>query len=85
LYAPSGSADTEELIELAKVAAEYDGMYISHIRDEGANLLPSLEELIEVAREADIRSEVYHLKASAESNWHKMDDAIAMIDSARSE
>lgn len=85
LYAPSGSADTEELIELAKVASEYDGMYISHIRDEGANLLPSLQELIDVAREADIRSEVYHLKASAESNWHKMDDAIAMIDSARSE
>lgn len=85
LYAPSGSADTEELIQLAKVASEYDGMYISHIRDEGANLLPSLQELIDVAREADIRSEVYHLKASAESNWHKMDDAIAMIDSARSE
>lgn len=85
LYAPSGSADTDELIELAKVASEYDGMYISHIRDEGANLLPSLEELIEVAREADIRSEVYHLKASAESNWHKMDDAIQLIEDARDE
>jgi len=85
LYAPSGSADTGELIELAKVAAEYEGMYISHIRDEGENLLPSLEELIEVAREADIRSEVYHLKASGESNWHKMDDAIQMIEDARNE
>ncbi len=85
LYAPSGSADTEELIELAKVAAEYDGMYISHIRDEGANLLSSLEELIEVAREANVRSEVYHLKASAESNWHKMDDAIQLIEDARNE
>ncbi len=85
LYAPSGSADTEELIELAKVAAEYDGMYISHIRDEGENLLPSLEELIQVARKADVRSEVYHLKASAENNWHKMDDAIQMIQDARDE
>ncbi|NBC66324.1 MAG: D-aminoacylase, partial [Bacteroidetes bacterium] len=85
LYAPSSSANTEELVELAKVAAEYDGMYISHIRNEGANLLPSLEELIEVARKADIRSEVYHLKASGESNWHKMDDAIQMIEDARKE
>lgn len=85
LYAPSGSANTEELIALAKVAAEYDGMYISHIRDEGANLLPSLEELIEIASEADIRSEIYHLKASAESNWHKMDDAIQLIEDARNE
>lgn len=85
LYAPSGSADTEELIELAKVAAEYDGMYISHIRDEGAELLESLEELIEIARQADIRSEVYHLKASAEKNWHKMDAAIQMIEDARDE
>lgn len=85
LYAPSGSADTEELIELAKVASKYDGMYISHIRDEGENLLPSIEELIEIAREANIRSEVYHLKASAEKNWPKLDDAIAMIDEARSE
>ena len=85
LYAPSGSANTEELTALAKVAAEYDGMYISHIRDEGANLLPSLEELIEIASEADIRSEIYHLKASAESNWHKMDDAIQLIEDARNE
>lgn len=83
LYAPSGSADTKELIELAKVAAEYNGMYISHIRDEGENLLPSLEEFIEIAREANIRSEVYHLKASGEKNWHKLDDAIQMIQDAR--
>lgn len=85
LYAPSGSADTEELIELAKVAAEYDGMYISHIRDEGEELLSSLEELIKIAREADVRSEVYHLKASAEKNWHKMDNAIQLIEDARDE
>lgn len=85
LYAPSGSADTAELIELAKVAAEYDGMYISHIRDEGVELLESLEELIEIARQANVRSEVYHLKASAEKNWHKMDAAIQMIEDARNE
>lgn len=85
LYAPSAYADTEELTELARVASEYDGMYISHIRNEGDRLLPSIEELIAIAREADIRSEVYHLKASGEDNWHKMDDAIQLIEDARSE
>jgi len=85
LYAPSGYADTKELIALAKTAAEYDGMYISHIRDEGENLLPSIEELIEIARQAGIRSQVYHLKASGEKNWHKLDDAIQLINDARNE
>ncbi len=84
LYAPSGYADTEELIELAKVASKYDGMYISHIRNEGDRLLPSIEELIRIAEEADIHSEIYHLKASGEDNWHKLDDAIQLIEDARS-
>jgi len=85
LYAPSGYANTDELIELAKVAAAHNGMYISHIRDEGDKLLQSLEELITIARNADVRSEIYHLKASGEKNWHKMDEAIRMIEDARAE
>lgn len=84
LYAPSMYADTAELIELAKVASDYGGMYISHIRNEGDELLESIDELIQIAEEADIRSEVYHLKASAPQNWHKMDLAIAKIEAARS-
>ncbi len=83
LYAPSMYADTQELVELAKVAGEYDGMYISHIRNEGDRLLESIDELIQISREADIRSEVYHLKASSKQNWTKLDTAIAKIDSAR--
>ena len=83
LYAPSAYADTQELIELAKVASEYDGMYISHIRNEGDNLLESIDELLTIAREADVRSEVYHLKASGVDNWYKMDEAIDMIQAAR--
>lgn len=85
LYAPSMYANTQELIELAKVASEYDGMYISHIRNEGDQLLESLDELITISKEAGIRSEVYHLKASAPQNWDKLDMAIAKIDSARAE
>lgn len=84
LYAPSGYANTDELVELAHVASEHGGMYISHIRDEGDELLSSLDELIEIAERADIRSEVYHLKASGEDNWHKMDEAIQRIEEARS-
>jgi len=83
LYAPSAYADTDQLIELAKIASEYNGMYISHIRDEGDDLLASLDELITIARRADVRSEVYHLKASGEDNWYKMDEAIQMIQGAR--
>ena len=83
LYAPSMYADTEELIALAEVAASYDGLYISHIRDEGDRLLESLDELVQIAKSADIRAEVYHLKASSQRNWHKLDGAIAKIDSAR--
>jgi N-acyl-D-amino-acid deacylase len=85
IYAPGTYASTEELIELSKVAAEYDGMYISHMRSEGDRLLEALDELITIAREADIKAEVYHLKAGGESNWPKMDEAIAMIEEARAE
>ena len=84
LYAPSAYASTEELIELSKVAAQYQGMYISHIRNEGAQLLSSVDELIEISAEAGIAAEVYHLKASGEDNWGLLDLAIAKIDSARS-
>ncbi|MDT0607583.1 N-acyl-D-amino-acid deacylase family protein [Croceitalea rosinachiae] len=83
LYAPSMYASTEELVELAKVAGESDGMYISHIRNEGDRLLESIDELIQISKEADLPAEVYHLKASSKANWGKLDAAIAKIDSAR--
>lgn len=83
IYAPAFYASTEELIELCKVAAEYDGMYISHMRSEGGRLLESLDELIRIADEADIRAEVYHLKMSGQDNWGKFDAVVAKIDSAR--
>lgn len=85
LYAPSGSADTDELVALAKVAADYDGMYISHIRSEDDYLLEAIEELVHISRAADIPAEIYHLKASGERNWPKMDRAIEIIQEARDE
>lgn len=85
MYPPGLFADTAELIALSRAAAEYDGMYISHLRDEGAHMLESIEELVTIAREADIRAEVYHIKSSGRDNWHLFDDAIEMIEAARAE
>ena len=85
IYVPSGHASTEEIIELAKIVSEYGGMYISHIRDEEGKLLQAVDELIRIATEADIRSEIYHFKASGNANWHLLDSAIQRIDKARKE
>jgi N-acyl-D-amino-acid deacylase len=85
IYAPAFYAKTDELIELCKVAAEYDGMYISHMRSEGNKLLEALDELLGIARQARIPAEVYHLKAAGRQNWHKMDEVIARINAARAQ
>lgn len=84
IYAPAFYAQTQELIELCKVASQYDGMYISHMRSEGDYWLEAIDELIQIAEEADIPAEIYHLKAGGKDNWAKWEAAIAKIDSARS-
>jgi N-acyl-D-amino-acid deacylase len=85
IYAPAFYATTEELIELCKVAAQYRGKYISHMRSEGNKLLEAIDELIRITREANIPAEIYHLKAAGQANWPKMDKAIAKIEAARKE
>jgi N-acyl-D-amino-acid deacylase len=85
IYIPGVFARTDELVELAKVAAQAGGMYISHMRSEGNRLLEAIDETLTIAREANIRAEIYHLKASGESNWPKLDTAIAKIETARRE
>ena len=85
MYPPGLFADTSELIELSKIAAEYDGMYISHMRDEGAHMIKAVNELITIAREADIRAEIYHLKSSGQANWPSFDKAVELVEEARAE
>ena len=85
IYAPGTYASTEELIELNKAAAPYGGRYISHLRSEGDRFLEAVDELIRIAREANVPAEIYHLKAAGASNWPKMDQAIAKIEAARKE
>jgi len=85
IYPPGSFADTGELAALASVAGEYDGMYISHVRGEGAHLLEAIGELLTIAREADVRAEIYHFKASGQPNWPLFDEAVAMVENARAE
>jgi N-acyl-D-amino-acid deacylase len=83
IYAPAFYSSTEELIELCKVASQYDGMYISHMRSEGNRILESIDELLKIADDANIRAEIYHLKMGGKNNWNKYDAVVKKIDSAR--
>jgi N-acyl-D-amino-acid deacylase len=83
IYPPATFAKTDELIELSKVAAKYQGKYIAHIRSEANQLTEAVEETIRISREAGLPAEIYHLKASGQANWPKLDQVIAMIEDAR--
>jgi N-acyl-D-aspartate/D-glutamate deacylase len=85
MYPPAFYAKTDELIELCKVAAKYQGKYISHIRSEGNQLLEAVDELIRISREAGIPAEVYHIKAAGRKNWGKIDDLLSRIEAAQKE
>lgn len=85
VYPPGCFAKKQELVALCKAVAEYDGLYISHLRSEGTELVESVEELLAIAREARIRAEIYHLKTAGRENWPKMSQVIAMVEKARSE
>lgn len=83
IYSPAVYAQTEELIELSKVAASYGGIYITHLRNEGDFILDALNEAFRISREAKIPAEIYHLKINIARNWNKIDSVIGKIDSAR--
>ena len=85
IYPPAFYAKTEELVELCKMAAKYQGKYISHMRSEGSRLLEALDELIRISREAKIPAEVYHIKVSGQQNWPKIDDLLSRIEAAQKE
>src|SRR5881396_3505713 len=85
IYPPAFYASTDELIELCKVAAKYQGKYISHMRSEGNQLFEALDELLRIAREAKIPAELYHIKAAGKKNWPKEDELLARIERAKKE
>jgi N-acyl-D-amino-acid deacylase len=85
IYPPGSYAGTAELTALCKVAAAYDGCYASHVRGEGETLHEAIGEFLDIVREAGLRGEVFHLKASGRHNWDRMDGAIEMIENARAD
>ena len=85
IYAPAFYANTDELVALAEAAGKHGGVYISHIRSEGNQLLQAVDELVEIARRAKISAEIYHLKAAGEGNWGKLTQVIQRVEEARSE
>ena len=85
IYPPAIYASTEELIELTRVAGEYGGVYFTHMRNESNAVLDAIREAIEVGAGAGVPVHIYHLKAAGQENWPLMEDALALIDSARAE
>ncbi len=82
IYAPASFADTGELIALVGAAAEFGGAYISHLRSEGDRLEEAVQEIIKIASVTGAPAEIYHLKASGQANWHKLDNVFELIESA---
>ena len=85
VYVPGSFADTSEVTELAAAAAEFDGLYTSHMRNEGKTIFEALDEFMTIVRESGIRGEIYHLKVSGKENWGKLDEVIDRIEAARAE
>ena len=85
IYPPGSFAKTAELVAMAKVAAQYGGLYISHIRSEGDDIVLATLEFIQIVREAGNRGEIFHLKTGGRDNWTKMDQIIEIVEKARTE
>lgn len=85
IYPPEAFVDTDEIVEVCNVLAEYGGVYITHLRSEADTFLEAMDEAIEIGRRSKAAVEVYHLKAAGRENWHKMPEAIARINAARAE
>jgi N-acyl-D-aspartate/D-glutamate deacylase len=84
IYPPSSYTTTDELVEVARAAAKYGGIYASHIRGEGAEVVQSVRELITIAERAGMPGEVFHLKAAYQPGWGVLMDSVrALIESAR--
>jgi len=83
IYPPDAYTNTQELIKICKVVSEYKGVYITHLRSEAEEIFPALNEAFEIAKQANIPVEIYHLKAAGKQNWDKMPSVIEAIHKAR--
>ena len=85
IYAPATYAETEEIIELAKVAGQYGGIYTAHMRSEANQFIEAIDETLRIGREGKLPVKIHHLKAGGQPNWYKMDLAIEKIEALRKE
>lgn len=83
-YIPGAFATTDEVIELSKVAGQYDGIYISHMREEGLDLLKSVNETIRIGEEGNLPAQITHHKAMGVEMWGASKDSLALVDAANS-
>ncbi len=82
-YVPDRFASTDEIVELAKVAAKYGGVYFTHQRSESGRIFESVDEAIAISKQAGIPAEIWHLKTAYKSNWGKMPEVLRRIEQAR--
>ncbi|MEM1545388.1 MAG: D-aminoacylase [Candidatus Methanomethylicia archaeon] len=82
-YPPGLFTETDELVELARIIGEYDGLYASHIRDEGSNIMNAIMEAIRIGREANVSIEISHIKVMGRKNWGRSSEIIKAIEEAR--
>ncbi len=85
IYLPGSFSSTEELVALSKVVAKYDGVYSSHMRNEGRGIFKAIDELIDIARKAGVRAEVSHIKLAGKAAWGQTDKVLKTLDEARAE
>lgn len=85
IYIPGTYTKTPEIVELAKIAAKYNGVYASHMRDEGDSVTEAIEEALTIGREAKIPVEISHFKCSGQQNWGRSKETVPMIEAARKE
>lgn len=85
IYIPCAYADTEEVIELCKVVAQNNGVFVVHQRSEANTILPSMEEIIEIGRRSEVRIHFSHFKVCGKNNWDKMDEVLKLLENAKKE
>ena len=83
IYIPGTYSSTEEIMELAKVAANYNGVYATHMRNEGDSITYAIEEALRIGREANIPVEISHFKLSGQQNWGRSKEALQLVKDAR--
>ncbi|HSC54762.1 MAG TPA: D-aminoacylase [Phnomibacter sp.] len=85
IYIPGTYSKTPEVAGLAKIAAQYNGLYATHMRDEGDHVTDAIEEALTIARAANIPLEISHFKLSGQNNWNRSKETLAMVKHAREE